>query len=238
MVNESHPNVLYASLNVFIVPLPLLPLMIFGFLTYQPIALSSTQNTQIFLSLSSTLLLLHLVGKISIIFFPNNLIILFLFKIFITYSTTRFFPLELIANHLPPPASYPNSVSLTFHPSPSQISSPSSNLYNHFPSLSTLFLAKFLNELSSFYPINIINLSLATSKVPTSFESSIVTPILKKPSLDPSLSPTTVSFLTFPFSPKFLKKLFTSNFQTFFFLTNFFPLLNLAFDSPLLKLAF
>ena len=78
MVNASNPNVLYASLNVFIVPLSLLPLMFFGFFPYQPSPLSSTPNTQIFSSFPSTLFpLLHLVGKTSIVFFPNNILILF-----------------------------------------------------------------------------------------------------------------------------------------------------------------
>ena len=51
IVNESHPNVLYASLSVFIVPFPFFLHTIFGFFTYQFIALSSTPNTQIFLFL-------------------------------------------------------------------------------------------------------------------------------------------------------------------------------------------
>ena len=49
---------------------------------------------------------------------------------------------------------------------------------------------QILNDLSSFfYPIilNHINFSLATSKFPTFFKASILTPILKKPSLDPSI---------------------------------------------------
>ena len=123
MVNASHPNVLYASSNVLIVLLILLLLMFFGFLTYQPIALSSTPNTQIFLFLPSTLLpLLPLVEKISIAFFPNNpLLLLFLFKIFMTISTTRFFLLELIAHHLTllQRLLLPLSLFLTFHLSPS-----------------------------------------------------------------------------------------------------------------------
>ena len=114
-LNVSHPNVLYASSNVLIVPLPLLPLTFFGFLTYQPIALSSTPNTKIFLFLPSTLFpLLPLVGKISVAFFPNNpLFLLFSLKIFMTISTTRFFPLEIIVHHLTPPASSSASVSFS-----------------------------------------------------------------------------------------------------------------------------
>ena len=102
MVNASHPNVLYASSNVLIVPLSLLPLMFFGFLTYQPIAPFSVPNTQVFLFLPSTLLpLLPLVGKISIAFSPNNpLLLLFFLKIFKTISTTSFSLLELITHHL------------------------------------------------------------------------------------------------------------------------------------------
>ena len=190
MVNASHSNVLYASSNVLIVPLPLLPLMFFGFLTYQPIALSSTPNTQIFLFLPSTLLflLLSLFGKISIAFSLNNLLLLlFLLKIFRTISTTRFSLLELIAHHLTLLQRFllPLSLFLTFYPSSSQTSSPSSNLYLHLPALLTLFLQKSLMN----FPIifNLINFSLAISKFPTSFKSSIVTPILKKPSLDPSI---------------------------------------------------
>ena len=101
MMNASNPNVLYANLKVSIVPLPLLSFMFFGFLTYQPIALSSTPNTQFFLFLLSTLFsLFPRVGKISIAFFPNNAFLLFLLKILIAISTTRFFPLELVAHHL------------------------------------------------------------------------------------------------------------------------------------------
>ena len=134
MVNASHPNVLYANSNVLIVALPLLPFITFGFLTYQPIALSSTSNTRVFLFLKSTLL--PFVGKISIEFFQNNpLLLLFLLKIFMTTSTTRFFLLELIAHHLTllQPILLPLSFFLTFHPSLSQTSSPSSNLYLHLP---------------------------------------------------------------------------------------------------------
>ena len=191
MVNASHPNVLYASSNVLIVPLPLLLLMCFAFLTYQPIALSSTPNTQIFLFLPSTLLLLlPLVGKISIAFSPNNpLLLLFLLKIFRTISTTRFFLLELIAHHL---------TLLQHLLLPLSLFSPITftNLTSIIKSVSSFFCSldlippKILNDLSSFfYPIiiNIINFSLATSKFPTSFKSSIVTPILKKPSLDSSI---------------------------------------------------
>ena len=141
MVNASHPNVLYASLKVLIVPLSLLTLMFFGFLAYQPIALSSTPNPQIFSFLPSTLLpLLHLVGKISIVFFSNNpLLLLFLFKIFMTISTTRFFPLELIVHHLTllQRLLLPLFLFLIFYPSPSQTSSPSSNLYLRLPAPST-----------------------------------------------------------------------------------------------------
>ena len=145
IVNASHPNILYASWNVLIVPLPLLPLMFFGFQTYQPIALSSTPNTQIFLFLLSTLL--PLVRKISIAFSPNNLLfLLFLLKIFRTISTTRFFLLELIAHYLTLLQHHllPLSLFLTFYPSPSQTSSPSSNLYLHLPAPLTLFLQKSL----------------------------------------------------------------------------------------------
>ena len=136
MVNASYPNVLYASLNVFIVPLLLLPLTFFGFFTYQPIALSPSPNSQIFLFLPSTLLpLLHLVGKISITFSPNNPLLLFFFlKIFISISSTRFFPLEVIAHHL---TLLQRHLLLLFlsHFSPTTFTdlSPSSNLYLHFP---------------------------------------------------------------------------------------------------------
>ena len=53
----------------------------------------------------------------------------FFFKIFMTISTKKFFPLELIAHYVT--LSLPLSLFLTFHPSPSQTSSPSSNLYFH-----------------------------------------------------------------------------------------------------------
>ena len=84
------------KLERFIVPLSLLHLMIFGFLTYQSIDLFSTSDTKIFLFLpSNLLLLLQLVGKISIVFFPKKtFFFLLLLKIFITIFTKRFFPLE------------------------------------------------------------------------------------------------------------------------------------------------
>ena len=191
MVNASHPNILYASSNVLIVLLILLLLMFFGFLTYQPIALSSTPNTQIFLFLPSTLLpLLPLVEKISIVFFSNNpLFFLFLFKIFKTISTTRFSLLELIAHHLTLlqrlllPLSHFSPITFTDLISIIKAVSSSSCFLD-------LILPKILHDLFSFfYPIilNFINLFLATSKFPTSFKSSVVTPILTKPSLDPSI---------------------------------------------------
>ena len=103
MVNASHPNVLYPSSNVLIVPLPLLLLMFFGFLTYRPIALFSTPNTQIFLFLPSTLLpLLPLVKKnLNRILSKQSPPPPFSFQDFHnTISTTKFFPLELIVHHL------------------------------------------------------------------------------------------------------------------------------------------
>ena len=239
MVNASHPNVLYSSLNVLIVPLPLLPLMFFGFLIYQPIALSSTSNTQIFLFLPSNLLpLLHLVGKISMLFFSNNLLLLFLLKIFMIFSIRT----NHSSSHTPLAFS-PASVSFS-HFSPITFT----DLITIIKSVSSsscsldLIPLKILNDLSSFFYLiilNLINLSLATSKFSTSFKSFIVTPILKKPFLDPSIISNYHPISNLSFFFKFLKKLLTSNFQTFFFLTIFFPLPNLVFDPPtLLKLAF
>ena len=97
-------------------------------------------------------------------------------------------------NRLPshtPPESSPASVSLSrFSPITftdlitiiKSVSSASCSL--------DLIPPKIFNDLfSSFYPIilNLINLSLATSKFPISSKSSIITPILKKTSFDPSI---------------------------------------------------
>ena len=90
-----------------------------------------------------------------------------------------------------PPASSPTSVSLSHF---SQITF--TDLISIIKSVSSsscsldLIPPKILNDLSSFFYLiilNLINLSLATSKFPTSFKSSIVTPIPKKPFLDPSI---------------------------------------------------
>ena len=110
MMNASHSNVLYASSNVLIVPLPLLPLMFFGFLTFQPIALSSTPNTRTFLFFPSTLLPLLPLDHLTLL---QRLLL-------------------------------PLSLFLTFHPSLSQNSSPSSNLYLHLPAPLTRFFQKSL----------------------------------------------------------------------------------------------
>ena len=223
MVNASHPNVLYASSNVLIVPLPLFSLMFFGFFTYQPIALSSTPNTQIFLFLPSTLLpLLSLVGKISITFSSNNpLLLLILLKTFRTISTTKFSLLELIAHHLTllQRLLLPLSLFLTFHPSPSQTSSSSSCSLD-------LISPKILNDLSSFFYLiilNLINLSLATSKFPTSFKSSIVTPILKNPSLDSSIISNYRPISNLSFLSKILEKAIYLQLSNFFLSYNLLP---------------
>ena len=226
MVNASHPNVLYASSNVFIVPLPLLPLMFFGFLTYQPIALSSTPNTQIFLFLPSTLL--PLVGKISIAFFPNNSLLLFLLKIFRTISTNKILSIRTnrLSSHTPPTYS-PAFVSLspfspiTFTDLISIIKSVSSSSCSL-----DLIPPKILNDLSSFfYPIilNLINLSLGTSKFLTFFKSSIVTPILKKPSLDPSIISNYRPISNLCFLSKILEKAIYLQLSNFFFSNNLQP---------------
>ena len=84
-----------------------------------------------------------------------------------------------------------------------------------------LILLKILNDLSSFfYPIilYLINLSQATSKFPTSFKSSVVTPILKKPSLDPSIISNYQPISNLSFFSKILEKaiyLQLSNFLLF-----------------------
>ena len=144
-VNASHPNVLYASSNVLIVPL-LLPLMFFGFLTYQPIAFFSTPNTQIFIFLPSTLFLLPLVGKISIAFSPNNpLFLLFLLKIFRTIFTTRFSIRTNRSSSYTLPVSSPTSVSHShFFPITFTDLITISKLYLHLPAPLTLFLQKAL----------------------------------------------------------------------------------------------
>ena len=209
MVNASHPNVLYASSNVLIVPLPLLSLTFFGFFTYQPKALFSTPNTQIFFFLPSTLL--PFVGKISIAFSPNNpLLILFLLKLFRTIFTTRFSIRTNCSSSHTPPAYSSAFVSLS-HFSPITFT----DLISIIKSVSSSFCSldlippKILNDLTSFfYPIilNLINLSLATFKFPSFFKSSIVTPILKKPSLDPFIISNYRSISDLSFLSKILEK--------------------------------
>ena len=96
----------------------------FGSHSYQPITLFSTPKTPVFLFLPSTLsLFLRPVGKI---FFPKNLFLFFLFRIFIDFSTTGFIPAEAITHHVTLLQLFllPSSLNLIFHPSPSQTSSP------------------------------------------------------------------------------------------------------------------
>ena len=85
---------------------------------------------------------------------------------------------------------------------------------------------KILNNFSSFfYPsiLNLLNLSLASSKFPTSFKSSIVTPILKKISLDPSIISNYRPLSNLSFLSKILEKAIYLQLSNFLLSNNLLP---------------
>ena len=97
IMKASHPNLLYASLSVLVVPLALLSTMIFGF-SLVNLSLSSPLQTLQFAYFFHQLCLFF-VEKILIAFFSkNSLLLLFLSKISLILST-RFLLLELTTHH-------------------------------------------------------------------------------------------------------------------------------------------
>uniref|UniRef100_A0A4W3J1A7 Reverse transcriptase domain-containing protein n=1 Tax=Callorhinchus milii TaxID=7868 RepID=A0A4W3J1A7_CALMI len=62
---------------------------------------------------------------------------------------------------------------------------------------------------------DIINLSLSTSSVPTLLKTAIITPILKKPSLDPSLHSSYCPICNLPFLSKVLERVIVSQLRSF-----------------------
>ena len=123
-------------------------------------------------------------------------------------STSRFFSLELIAHHLTllqllllplshfSPITFTDLITII-----KSVSSSSCSL--------DLIPPKILNDLSFFFYsiiLNLMNLSLATSKLPTFFKSSIVTPVLN-PIISNYRPISNLSFLS-----KILEKLQLSNF--------------------------
>ena len=150
------------------------------------LTLSLPLQTLKFLFFLSILFLPHLVRKTSIVFFSNNPLHL-LFQDFYNYFYNKMLSIEThcSSSHTPPVSSL---ASFSFsHFSPITFT----DLITIIKSVSSsscsldLIPLKILNDLFSFfYPItiNLINLLQTTF-----FKSSIITPILIKPSLDPSI---------------------------------------------------
>ena len=209
-----YPNVLYASSNVLIIPLPLLSLIFFGLShlsTYRSL-LHSKHSNFLISSINSASSSSSRWKNLNRIFFKQSPPPPFSFQDFQDYFHNKILSIRTnrSSSHTPPVSS-PASVSLS-HFSPitftdlisiikSAVSSSSCSLDPIPP--------KILNDLSSFfYPIilNLINLSLATSKFSIFFKSSIVTPILKKPSLDPSIISNYRPIFNLSFLSKILEK--------------------------------
>ena len=121
-----------------------------------------------------------------------------------------------------PPAPSPASVSLS-HFSPITFT----DLMSIIKSESSFSCSRDLKDFSFFFfyriILKLINLSLATSKFPTSFKSSIVTPILKKPSLDPSIISNYRLFTNLSFLSKILEKAIYLQLSNFLLSNNLLP---------------
>ena len=149
MVNGSHPNVLYTSSNILIIPLPLLLLTFFGFFTYQPIALLHSKHSNFLISsINSSSSCWKNFNRI---LSKQSLPPPFSFQDFQNYSHNKLLSIRTIrsSSHTPP-ASSPASVSLSH--------------FSHINFRDLIFIIKSVS--SSFCSLDLISPKILNSFAP------------------------------------------------------------------------